>query len=196
VVLAIQIVITTSLLTPFVLPTLIRLFLYQSAEMPFWAMVKLLSLLIFAPILAAILLRKLSPIFAEVLRQKSLIITTVIFSVVIMGVFANYSSFLIANKQEVVHSFLIASGLTIACIVHGIILGKTAGGHLEVTAGVVSITYTNDMLAVVFGSQFFGPRISLLAAMHMLPLFLVLIPLEWIRNSKFNILSGHSSSMD
>ena len=196
VVLAIQIVITTSLLTPVVLPTLIRLILYQSVDIPFWGMVQLLALLIFVPILAAILLRKLSPRFTDVLRQKSLIITIVIFSVVIMGVFANYASFLAANKQDVVHSLLIASALTAACIVLGIFLGKSFGGHLEITAGVVSITYTNDMLAVVFGSQFFGPRISLLAAMHMLPLFLVLVPLEWLRNSGLKVLSGQASSMD
>jgi predicted Na+-dependent transporter len=195
VVLAIQIVITTSLLTPFVLPSLIRLILDQSIEIPFFDMVELLALLIFLPILAAVLVRKLSPQFTRHLRQKSLIITIIIFSIVITGVFANYSSFLIANKQEVVHSLLIASALTSACILLGIFLGKSAGRHLELTAGVISITYTNDMLAVVFGSQFFGPRIPLLAAMHMLPLFLVLVPLEWLRNSGLNVFSGQEPSI-
>ena len=78
VVIAIQIVITTSLLTPVVLPTLIRLILDQNIEIPFLDMVQLLALLIFIPILAAMLLRKLSPQFTRVLHQKSLIITIII----------------------------------------------------------------------------------------------------------------------
>jgi len=188
VVLAIQAVVTTSLLTPLVMPAIIELFLGRKIHIPIFEMARLLALLIFLPLSTTLLFRRLAPRLTKILNRRRFIIIVFTFSIVMMGVFAQYSEFLISKKQEVLHAILIASALTVACILLGFVIGLLSRGRLEVITGVVILSYTNDMLAVVFGSQFFGPRIPLLASLHMLPLFLVLIPLEWLKKASLACL--------
>jgi BASS family bile acid:Na+ symporter len=43
-------------------------------------------------------------------------------------------------------------------------------------AGAISFAYINNVLIIVFSSQFFGPLSPTLAAMYMLPFFMMIVP--------------------
>jgi BASS family bile acid:Na+ symporter len=43
-------------------------------------------------------------------------------------------------------------------------------------AGAISFAYMNNVLIVVFSSQFFGPLSPTLAALYMLPFFIMIVP--------------------
>jgi BASS family bile acid:Na+ symporter len=60
-----------------------------------------------------------------------------------------------------------------------ILMAKIFPERLDGLSGAVGFTYINNVLTVVFSSQFFGPDSTLLAALYMLPLYLMLMPLRW-----------------
>jgi BASS family bile acid:Na+ symporter len=43
-------------------------------------------------------------------------------------------------------------------------------------AGAISLAYMNNVLIIVFSSQFFGPLSPALAALYMLPFFTMIVP--------------------
>jgi BASS family bile acid:Na+ symporter len=49
-------------------------------------------------------------------------------------------------------------------------------------AGAVSFAYINNTLIVVFSSEFFGPLSPTLAAMYMLPFFMMIVPARIVGN--------------
>ena len=66
--LVLMMVVVSSLLAPFSLPTLVSLFVGQKIEIPFLVMVKVLAMVVFLPAVAVILLRYLYPTSLEKLR--------------------------------------------------------------------------------------------------------------------------------
>ena len=64
--------------------------------------------------------------------------------------------------------------IVLIAVLVGLFSKRRVGG----LTGAVSLLYINNVLAVVFGGQFFGPKTPLLAAVYMLPVFLMLIPLR------------------
>ena len=51
-------------------------------------------------------------------------------------------------------------------------------------AGAVMLGNINNVLVVVFSSQFFGPVEPLVAAMYMIPFFVIVIPLRYYHHRK------------
>jgi BASS family bile acid:Na+ symporter len=49
-------------------------------------------------------------------------------------------------------------------------------------AGAVMLGNINNVLVIVFSSEFFGPVEPLVAAMYMIPFFVIVIPLRYYRN--------------
>lgn len=52
-------------------------------------------------------------------------------------------------------------------------LGRKREDHL---AGAISFACMNNVLIIVFSSQFFGPLSPTLATMYMLPFFIMIVP--------------------
>ena len=51
-------------------------------------------------------------------------------------------------------------------------------------AGAVMLGNVNNVLVIVFSSEFFGPVEPLVAAMYMIPFFVIVIPLRYYRHRK------------
>ncbi len=51
-------------------------------------------------------------------------------------------------------------------------------------AGAVMLGNINNVLVIVFSSEFFGPVEPLVAAMYMIPFFTIVIPLRYYYNRK------------
>jgi len=173
--LVLMMVVVSSLLAPFSLPALVSLFVRQTIEISFLAMVKTLAMVVFLPALAVILLRDLYPSSLEKLEKVQFPVSLFTFACINLGVFAKYSSFFLKTPVVVGETILVAFGLSI--IYHMVGLLVTWGMKREDRlAGAISFAYMNNVLVVVFSSQFFGPLAPTLAALYMLPFFTMIVP--------------------
>ncbi len=173
--LVLMMVVVSSLLAPFSLPALVSFFARQTIEISFLAMVKTLAMVVFLPAMAVILLRHLYPSSLEKLEKVLFPVSLGTFACINLGVFAKYSAFFLKTPVAVGEAILFAFALSIIYHTVGVLLtwGMKKEDRL---AGAISFAYMNNVLAVVFSSQFFGPLAPTLAALYMLPFFGMIIP--------------------
>ncbi len=173
--LVLMMVVVSSLLAPFSLPALVSLLIGQTIEISFLIMVKILAMVIFLPALAVILLRYLYPSSLEKLKKGQFPVSLSMFACINLGVFAKYSSFFIETPVKVVEIILVAFVLSVIYHMVGILVtwGMKKEDRL---AGAISFANMNNVLIVVFSSQFFGPLAPALAALYMLPFFAMIVP--------------------
>lgn len=173
--LVLMMVVISSLLVPFSLPGLVSLLAGQYIEISFSFMVKTLAMVVFLPAFAVLVARQLIPSFLEKLERVQFPLSLVLFASINLGVFSKYSSFFMENFKELTRTTLLA--FLLSAIYHivgfGVTWGMKRGGRL---AGAISFANINNVLIIVFSSQFFGPLSPTLAAMYMLPFFTMIIP--------------------
>jgi BASS family bile acid:Na+ symporter len=173
--LVLMMVVVSSLLAPFSLPALVSLLVGQTIEIPFLIMVKILAMVIFLPAGAAFLLRNLYPSLLERFESFQFPASLFTFACINLGVFAKYSSFFLTTPVVVAETILVAFILSV--IYHLVGFLTTWGMKREDRlAGAISFAYMNNVLVVVFSSQFFGPLSPTLAALYMLPFFTMIVP--------------------
>ena len=173
--LVLMMVVVSSLLAPFSLPALVSLLIGQTIEIPFLIMVKILAMVVFLPAVAAILLRYLYPSFLEKLERVQFPVSLTTIACINLGVFAKYSSFFIEMPVKVAETILLA--FILSGIYHLVGFLVTWGMKREDRlAGAISFAYINNVLIIAFSSQFFGPLSPALAALYMLPFFIMIVP--------------------
>ena len=132
-------------------------------------------MVIFLPALAAILLRYLCPAFLEKLGKAQFTASLILIACINLGVFAKYSSFFIEMPVKVAETILMA--FILSAIYHLVGFLVTWGMKREDRlAGAISFAYMNNVLIIAFSSQFFGPLSPALAALYMLPFFIMIVP--------------------
>jgi len=173
--LVLMMVVVSSLLAPLSLPALVSLFIGQTIEISFLAMVKILAMVVFLPAMAVILLRHLYPSSLEKLEKVQFPVSLSMFACINLGVFAKYSPFFLKSPLVVGETILVAFVLSVIYHMVGFLvtLGMKREDRL---AGAISFAYMNNVLVVVFSSQFFGPFAPALAALYMLPFFTMIVP--------------------
>jgi BASS family bile acid:Na+ symporter len=173
--LVLMMVVVSSLLAPFSLPALVSLLIGRTIEISFLVMVKILAMVIFLPAFAAILLRYLSPAFLEKLDKVQFPASLILIACINLGVFAKYSPFFIEMPEKVAETILVSFILSAVYHVVGFLVtwGMKREDRL---AGAISFAYMNNVLIIVFSSQFFGPLSPALAALYMLPFFTMIVP--------------------
>jgi BASS family bile acid:Na+ symporter len=138
-------------------------------------MVRILAMVIFLPALAAILLRYLCPAFLEKLDKVQFPASLILIACINLGVFAKYSSFFIEMPEKVAETILVS--FILSALYHLVGFLVTWGMKKEDRlAGAISFAYMNNVLIIVFSSQFFGPLSPALAALYMLPFFTMIVP--------------------
>jgi len=174
-------VVISTLLVPFSLPALVDLLLGETIEISFLPMVKILTMVVFLPVAAVILLRPLAPSLLKRLERVQFPISLAIFACINLGVFAKYSSFFMESLGKLAEIILVA--FTLSAIYHILGFLATWGRKKEDRlAGAISFAYINNVLIIVFSSQFFGPLSPTLAAMYMLPFFMMIVPARIVGN--------------
>ncbi|HMK51131.1 MAG TPA: bile acid:sodium symporter [Thermodesulfobacteriota bacterium] len=174
-------VVISTLLVPFSLPALVDLLLGETIEISFLPMVKILTMVVFLPVAAVILLRPLVPSLLKRLERVQFPVSLVIFACINLGVFAKYSSFFMESLGKLAEIILVA--FTLSAIYHILGFLATWGRKKEDRlAGAISFAYINNVLIIVFSSQFFGPLSPTLAAMYMLPFFMMIVPARIVGN--------------
>jgi bile acid:Na+ symporter, BASS family len=126
-------------------------------------------------ILTVLIARQLIPSFLEKLERVNFPLSLVIFASINLGVFSKYSSFFLENPQELAETILLA--FVLSAIYHSVgFLVTWRIKREDRLASAISFANINNVLIIVFSSQFFGPLSPTLAAMYMLPFFIMIIP--------------------
>ena len=174
-----QIVVVTSLLIPLTLPVLVEVFLGHQLAIPFSHMFRLLCLMIFVPLTAVPIARRLVPqVLVQVRRGRFPLLLTLIF-LCNSGVFAPFSAFLRSHISQTLVALGLSSAVALISTAAGLAIGHLGGRILNGSTGAIVLTFVNSMLIIVFASHFFGPLAPLLSAAYTLPFFFMIFPLRW-----------------
>lgn len=183
--LVLVLVVLTSPLLPFTLPLLVKVLVGQSIHISLEAMIRMLAMVVFVPIAAVEVLRRISPKLMQFILDKRFPISLTLFAMINLGVFSQYSAFFRQNPAILLQSTIVALVLGGLYLVAGILPFWRLPLDDQIAGGVI-MADVNNVLVVVFASQFFGPIETTVAAMYMLPFFLVIVPLRFYRHWRLN----------
>jgi len=178
--LVLVVVVISSLLVPFTLPPLVDLLFSRSMDISLLSMMRLLFMVVFVPVAMAEILKRTSRAVVEKLIQKQYYISLVMFTVTNMGIFSRYSEFFYQHPATIAAavgaSFLLAGIYFVAGLV--ISWGRKPEDQV---ATVICLGIMNNVLVIVFSSEFFTPLEPTVAAMYMIPFFGLILPLRAYR---------------
>lgn len=181
--LVLVVVVITSALAPFTLPALIKIIAAKEAAISFLAMLRMLALVIFVPIIAVEVIRHLTPKIIAPIMKIQFPLSLAFFALINLGIFCRYAPFFKKEPSVIIHATFVAFGLAaIYCIV-GIFFFRKSTLQNQL-AGAVMLGNLNNVLVIVFSSEFFGPVEPMVAAMYMIPFFVIVIPLRYYHHLK------------
>jgi BASS family bile acid:Na+ symporter len=177
------VVVSSSLLVPFTLPTLVDSLCGQSMDISLWAMMRLLLLVVFIPVILAQVVRRFSQVLTGSLIRNQFLISLFLFAITNLGIFSRYSEFFYQAPLTIVLAAVVAFALGLIYLVSGLVVswGRRPEDRL---AAVISLGLMNNVLVIVFSSQFFTPIEPTVAAMYMIPFFGLIVPLRAYRGWK------------
>jgi len=144
------------------------------------SMMRLLFVVVFVPVALAELLKKTSRRVVNTLIRNQHYISLFLFAVTNMGIFSRYSEFFYQQPLSIAAaggvSFLLA-GIYLAA---GLLISWGRKAEDQVGA-VICLGIMNNVLVIVFSSQFFTPIEPTVAAMYMIPFFALIVPLRAYR---------------
>ena len=175
--LVLVVVVISSLVVPFTLPPLVTLLFSQSMDISLMSMMRLLFMVVFVPLAIAEMLKKISRPLVEGLIRKQYSISLVVFSVTNMGIFSRYSDFFYQQPLSIAAASAVAFILAAIYLVAGLLIAW--GREVEdQVATVICLGIMNNVLVIVFSSEFFTPLEPTVAAMYMIPFFGLILPLR------------------
>jgi BASS family bile acid:Na+ symporter len=175
--LVLVIVVISSLMVPLTLPALVEFLVGQTIEISFVGMVRMLCLIVFVPILAVELLRRLIPGLLESLMKWRFPVSLIIFAVINLGVFSKYAGFFQQNPLIIMEATLVAFILGGIYLLVGFLVSWKESVKNQLSS-IICLGNVNNVLVIVFASEFFGPLEPTLSAMYMIPFFGLILPLR------------------
>ena len=183
--LVIGMIIITSVAVPFVLPSIVYAFVHSQFEIPLLNMIFLLSIALFTPLAAGWLTKKYFPAGSKFLDKNSFPLSLIFIILINWGMFARFAGLFYSEQtfllQTVATAFLCYAAY---CLVGYI--GAT-GNLQEKRAGLIAMSYVNNVLVAVFAFQFFGSQVAALAALYNIPYYVGIIAIK-----KVILASGRS----
>jgi len=171
-------IIVTSLAVPFVLPSLVyELFGGSEFRIPL-QMILLLSVALFTPLAAGWLTKRYLRSVSKFADEKSFPVSIIFIVLINFGMFAKFSEYFYTETvfllQTIAASFLLfaAFGVTGYAV--------TFGDKQDRLAGLISMTYVNNVLVAVFALQFFGPQVAAMGALYNIPYYAGILPIKEI----------------
>jgi len=169
-------IIATSLAVPFVLPSLVYALVGSKIEIPVLDMVILLAAALFTPLAAGWSTKRYFPTASRFADQNSFPLSLIFIFLINFGMFAKFSSYFYEEQvfllQTIVTAFL-------CYVVYGIVgYAITAGDRHERNAGLISMSYVNNVLVAVLAFQFFGPQAAALAAIYNIPYYVGIVVIK------------------
>jgi bile acid:Na+ symporter, BASS family len=168
--------VVTTLLLPLTLPLLVKILMGRELQFDLVGLVGFLTVLIFLPLMVSVFFRRLLPRISGWLDGYSYPISLVLLAAINLGTFGLYTPFLRTHHAEVVLSVLVGSGLAVVLASAGAVLFWSNPARERVAAGG-ALGWINNVLVIVLGTYFHDPLISVLAALYMVPYYVLIIPL-------------------
>jgi BASS family bile acid:Na+ symporter len=162
-------IVVTSLAVPFVLPSIVFLLVGSEFEIPILNMIFFLSAALFTPLAAGWVTKKQWPGVARFADRNSFVLSLIFVVLINFGMFAKFSRYFYSDQQLLLQ--IVATAFL--CFAAYALVGyaSTPGGRHERAAGLVSMTYVNNVLVAVFAFQFFGSPVAALAALYNIPYY-------------------------
>lgn len=174
--LVVGMIVTTSLAVPFVLPFIVVTLVGSQFDIPLPQMMVLLSAALFTPLAAGWFTKKWLPKVAGYADSNSFPLSLVFIVLINYGMFAKFSNYFYSE-----HLFLIQSvALAFLCYAAYCLIGYLSGGRgrQERAAGLISMSYVNNVLVAVFAFQFFGSPVAALAALYNIPYYAGIVAIK------------------
>jgi bile acid:Na+ symporter, BASS family len=176
--------VVTTLLLPLTLPLIVKILIGKELHFDLIGLVGFMAVLIFLPLMFAAFFRRMLPRISDWMDEHSYPISLVLFAAMNLGAFGLYTPFLRAHHAEVVISVLVGSGLAAVLAGAGMFLFWSNPAPERVAAGG-ALGWINNVLVIVLGNYFNDPLTSVLAALYMVPYYILIIPLGYLsRGSK------------
>jgi len=174
--LVVGMIIATSLAAPFVLPSLVYALVGSQFDIPVIDMVFLLSAALFTPLAAGWFTKKYFPAVSKFADEKSFPLSLVFIVLINFGMFAKFSGYFYHEQifllRTVATAFLCYAAYSIVGYASGL------GGRHERNAGLIAMSYINNVLVAVFAFQFFGPQVAALAALYNIPYYVGIVAIK------------------
>ncbi|MBN2034037.1 MAG: bile acid:sodium symporter [Deltaproteobacteria bacterium] len=181
--LVLVVVVLSSLLVPFTLPPLVDLLFYRTMDISLFSMMSLLFMVIFVPVLIAEIFKRISRSLVERLIATQYPISLFLFTITNLGIFSRYSSFFYQQPMSLLMATAVAFILGGLYFVAGLVLSHGRSVEDQV-ATIICLGVMNNVLVIVFSSEFFTPLEPTVAAMYMVPFFGIILPLRAYREWK------------
>jgi len=175
--LVLVLVVVTSPLVPFTLPVLVKLLSEQAMALSLFAMIRMLALVVFIPLLVVEILRRITPRLLEAIDRRRFPISLVLFATINLAVFSKYSVYFHQKPATILVAAAVAVALASIYFGVGMVLSRQRPLEDQLAA-VVSMGNINNVLVIVFAARFFSPLEPTLAAMYMIPFFGLIAPLR------------------
>jgi bile acid:Na+ symporter, BASS family len=181
-VLAMTVVTTLSL--PITLPLIVRILVGRELHIDLLHLAGFMATLIFVPFIASQFCQRVLPRVSDWVQENSYPISLVLFAAMNLGAFGMYASFLKAHHTEVVFAVVVGFGLAAFMTCTGMVLFRSSPPY-ERIAAAGALGWINNVLVIVLGSYFNDPLTSVLAALYLIPYYVLIIPLSHlIRTSR------------
>lgn len=178
-------IISSSLLVPFTLPSFVFLLFNDKFAIPVFDMIFLLLVALLTPLLLSQLIKKHTAKIGNYITNNSQVYSLIFIFLINFSIFATYSSYFFNNTVLTFENILLSSVLFGFFALAGYSIGKVLGFNQdEIIASIISMTYINNILIVVFANHFFGVEIASLAAFFNIPYYVGILILKKVLPQK------------
>jgi bile acid:Na+ symporter, BASS family len=181
--LVLVVVVITSALAPFTLPVLIQMIVAREVAISFISMLQMLATVIFIPIIVVEIIRYMMPRLIAPILKIQFPVSLLMFALIGLGVFYRYAFFFKKEPSLILMAIVVVFVLAAIYCVVGIVFFRKESVENQL-AGAVMLGNLNNVLVIVFSSQFFSPIEPLVAAMYTFPFFVIVIPLRYYHHRK------------
>ncbi|HEX5573286.1 MAG TPA: arsenic resistance protein [Nitrososphaeraceae archaeon] len=181
-------VIVTSLVVPFILPTLVYILYNTEFSIPIFDMILLLVISLVFPLVASGFIKKYLPKLATSINKNSLPLSIIFMDLINFAIFSKFSSYFYFESSFVIFTTVIAILLFSIFAVAGYlvlyIINKNSSSLKYKISGLIAMSYVNNILVTVFAQQFFGSQVAALAAFYNIPYYFGIILLKILFSKK------------
>lgn len=177
--LVVGMIVATSLAVPFVLPLLVYSLLGSTISIPILEMIMLLSVALLVPLAAGWATKRWFPLVSGYADRNAFPLSLVFVVLINYSMLAKFSHYFFSDQVFLLQTVAAAS----LCFAGYSLIGYfvTGGGRQERMAGIVSMTYVNNVLVAVLASLFFGSSVAALAALYNIPYYAGIVAIRRIR---------------
>jgi len=174
-------VIITSLMVPFILPTLVYVLYNTEFSIPLFDMILLLVTSLLVPLLGSGIIKKYLPKLATTINNSSLPLSIILMDLINFTIFSKFSSYFYLELPFVIDTTILAFVLFATFAITGYLilyLINKESSRKDKISGLIAISYVNNILVTVFAQQFFGSQVAALAAFYNMPYYIGIIFLK------------------